>query len=87
MELMINILGWVGSVVVVLAYGLNITKRMKSGSLSYIFLNLIGGILLIIYTVYTKNYPSAFINVVWAVVAFGSVVGYFRAKKSNQKEA
>jgi hypothetical protein len=78
--LLITILGWIGSFEVLLAYGLNVANQLKSNSLTYILLNLTGGILLIIYTFYLKAYPNTFINVVWAVVAVGAMVQYFRKK-------
>jgi hypothetical protein len=79
-SLIITILGWIGSFEVLLAYGLNLANRLKSNSLTYILLNLTGGIFLIIYTVYLKAYANTFINVVWAVVAVGALVGYFRRR-------
>jgi hypothetical protein len=80
LALLITILGWVGSFEVLLAYGLNVANRLKSNSLTYILLNLTGGILLIIYTFYLKAYPNTFINVVWAVVAVGAMIQYFRKR-------
>ena len=69
MEMLINILGWIGSVMVLLAYGLNVAGRLQSSSLTYILLNLIGGIFLIIYSFYYSAFANTFINVVWAIVA------------------
>lgn len=80
MEMLIDILGWVGSVEVILAYGLNISNRLKSNSLTYILLNLTGGIFLIIYSFYYSAFANTFINVVWVVVAVGAIVQYFRRK-------
>jgi hypothetical protein len=80
MELLIDILGWIGSVEVLIAYGLNVSNRLKSNSLAYILLNLTGGILLIIYSFYYSAFANTFINVVWAVVAIGAMVGYFRKR-------
>lgn len=83
MELLIDIFGWAGSVLVLLAYGLNLANRMKSTSIAYILLNLIGGILLIIYSFYYSAFANTFINVVWAVVAIGAMIRYFR-RSSNE---
>jgi hypothetical protein len=78
--LLITVLGWIGSVEVLLAYGLNVANRLKSNSLAYILLNLTGGFFLIIYTIYLKAFANTFINVVWAVVAVGAMIQYFRKK-------
>jgi hypothetical protein len=79
--LLITILGWIGSVEVLLAYGLNVANRLKSNSLTYILLNLTGGIFLIIYTIYLKAFANTFINVVWAVVAVVALVKILLSKK------
>lgn len=69
MELWIDILGWIGSVEVLLAYGLNSYQKLRSDSLAFYILNLTGAIFLIIYTVYKEAYASAFINIVWVIIA------------------
>ena len=69
MEMLIDIIGWIGSVEVLLAYGLNTYQKIKSDSIAYIVLNLTGGIFLIIYSFYYAAYANTFINVVWVIVA------------------
>ena len=69
MKELIDIIGWIGSVEVIAAYGLNSYQKLKSDSLIFQLLNLTGAIFLIINTVYYHAYPSAFINVVWVVIA------------------
>ena len=75
MKLLIDILGWVGSVEVILAYGLNSYQKMKSDSMLFQVLNLTGAAFLIVNTIYYGAYPSTFINIVWVVIA---VVALFR---------
>ena len=69
MDLFINILGWIGSVEVLAAYGLNSYQRIKSDSILFYVLNLTGGLLLIVYSVYKEAFPNAFINIVWVIIA------------------
>lgn len=64
-----DILGWIGSFCVVLAYGLNSYQKLKSDSLIFYTLNIAGGILLIIFSFFKEAYPNVFINVVWVVIA------------------
>jgi len=75
MKLLIDILGWVGSVEVILAYGLNSYQKMKSDSMLFQVLNLTGAAFLIVNTIYYGAYPSTFINIVWVIIA---VVALFR---------
>jgi hypothetical protein len=70
MELIINFIGWVATVLIVGAYALNSYGKLKSDSVGYQVANLFGGLLFIINTVHLKAYPSAVVNIVWVIVAF-----------------
>lgn len=83
MNLIIDILGWVGSIEVVAAYGLNSSQRIKSDSLSFQFLNLTGAVFLIINSIYKQAYPFTFINSVWTVIAIVAIVGILKKKKQQ----
>lgn len=80
MKLLIDIIGWIGSVQVIAAYGLNSYQRIKSDSIWFLLLNLIGGICLIIYSVYYTAYANTFINVVWVIIAIPALMKVFRRK-------
>jgi hypothetical protein len=71
--LIINLIGWVGSGLVVLAYGLVSSNHMKGNSVSYQILNLMGGIFLLVNTVYFGAYPSSFTNMVWIFIAIAAI--------------
>ena len=72
-SLIINILGWLGSVSLILAYWMNSSNRLSAQSITYQVLNLFGSICLIINSTYYHAYPSSFVNVVWAIVAITSL--------------
>jgi hypothetical protein len=82
MEVLITTLGWVGSVLVISAYALNSYQKIKSDSLVFQLMNLAGGILLIINSVYKEAYPFTFINTVWVLIAIPAI---FRILKKNNK--
>jgi len=79
-EWLIDILGWIGSVEVVLAYALVSYQKIEAKSLVYQLLNLTGGFFLIILTYYYKAYPSTFINVVWLLIAFFAILSIVKKK-------
>ena len=54
-ELLIDIIGWAGSVEVVLAYAMVSAKRLKADSWLYQLLNLTGAVFLIINTYCTYD--------------------------------
>ena len=83
MKLLIDIVGWSGSLMVVAAYGLNSYQKIKSDSLIFYLLNLIGGVFLIIYSVYYTAYANTFINVVWVIIAIPALYNLVKKRKSE----
>jgi hypothetical protein len=74
----IDTIGWAGSVLVVLAFGLNSYHKISAGSLAYQLMNLVGGIFLIVHTLYKGAYPNTFVNVVWVVIAVPAIIRILR---------
>ncbi|MBX2963666.1 MAG: hypothetical protein KF687_14230 [Cyclobacteriaceae bacterium] len=81
MKLLIDIIGWTGSVMVIAAYGLNSYQKIKSSSMLFLLLNLFGGFFLIIYSVYYTAYANTFINVVWVIIAIPAMIKLILKKK------
>ena len=84
--LLIEIIGWTGSIAILLAYSLNSYQKIRSDSLFFLFLNLTGGLLLIVYSFYKAALANAFLNMVWvivAVIALGKLYHQQRMKKSS----
>ena len=65
----INLIGWVGAALVLIAYGLISTKWMEGNSVSYQALNVSGAILLVINSYYLGAYPSVGVNAAWVGIA------------------
>ncbi|MDF7821368.1 hypothetical protein P1X15_27335 [Runella sp. MFBS21] len=68
-RLIIDILGWVGSVLVVGAYALNISGRLHPNSQGYLWANLLGSAFLIVNTLTYGAIPSAVVNIIWVGIA------------------
>ncbi|MDH5609657.1 MAG: hypothetical protein OEY56_09255 [Cyclobacteriaceae bacterium] len=69
-KIVIDVLGWIGSLEVILAYAL--VSYKPAGAVPagfYQWLNLTGALFLIINTLFYHAYPSAFVNMVWVVIA------------------
>ena len=80
MNVTIEILGWIASVLIVGSYALNITGRLKANSKWYVWANIIGGLFFVINTFFHQAYPSMFVNIVWVIIAF---VMIFKNKKNS----
>lgn len=65
---LINILGWTGSVLYLLAYALVSMKKTEGDSLLYQGMNIIAGILLITYTITLSAYASTGLNAAWVAI-------------------
>lgn len=73
MKIFIDIIGWIGSLEVIAAYLLVSFEFGKVNKKVYQGLNLTGSLFLIINTIYHGAYPSAFVNVIWMIIAFISL--------------
>ncbi len=69
MNIVIEILGWMASVLIVGSYGLNISGKLSANSKLYVWANIIGGLFFIINTYYHQAYPSMFVNIIWVIIA------------------
>ena len=74
MNILIDVIGWIGSAMIVAAYALNMNKRMAADSVSYYLLNIIGSACLIVNTIYHHAIPSAVVNVIWIFIAVMSLI-------------
>jgi hypothetical protein len=80
-KLIIDIIGWIGSFQVLMAYGLNSYQKLKSDSLIFLLLNFFGGLCLILYTVYYSAFANTFINIVWVIIAVPALIKFLTTKK------
>ena len=67
-NLLINILGWTGSTLYLLAYALVSMKKTEGDSLLYQGINIFAGTLLVIYTLYLGAFATTGLNAVWVII-------------------
>lgn len=68
-RIIIDILGWVGTITFLLAYALVSLKKVEGDSFLFQGMNLFAGIFLVVNTVYWKAYPSTALNLAWIGIA------------------
>lgn len=81
-KILFDIIGWIGSFAVVLAYALNSYQKIKSDSYGFLFLNLTGGLCLIAYTAFYSAYANTFLNIVWVIIAIPALIKLARRKQT-----
>ena len=67
-NLLINILGWTGSILYLIAYAFVSMKKLEGDSLLYQSMNILAGFLLVIYSFYLGAYATTGRNAVWALI-------------------
>ena len=81
--MLVEILGWIGSLCVLVAYVLNVNKRLATDTVAYYALNIVGSTLLIVNTAVHHAYPSMVINIVWVIVPVVTIIRYKMVSKSK----
>jgi hypothetical protein len=82
MGILIEVLGWIASVLIVGSYAFNITGKLSASSKTYVLANIIGGVFFVVNTYYHQAYPSMFVNVIWVIIAIYMIS---KKKKNNTK--
>ncbi len=80
--ILIETLGWTGSLLVLIAYALNMNKKLAADSLTYYLLNILGSAFLIVNTAYHHAFPSMAVNIIWVFIP---VVTIIRHKSRKEK--
>jgi hypothetical protein len=71
-RLSVDVVGWLGAGLLLIAYGMVSFKRLRADSGYYQLLNAVGSSFLIVNTVYYRAYPSAFVNLIWIIIAIAA---------------
>jgi len=69
-KILFDTLGWLGALLFLVSYFLLIIKKWSSTSIPFHLCNILGGVLVGVSALYDHSYPSAFINLAWALIAF-----------------
>lgn len=67
-ELSLDVLGWIGTALIVTAYALISANRLNGSSLLYQSMNVVGSVFVGANALYYGAYPSAGINVLWILI-------------------
>jgi energy-converting hydrogenase Eha subunit B len=79
-KLVVDLVGWMGAGLLLTAYAMVSFKKLCPDSGYYQLLNAIGSCCLIVNTMYYRAYPSAFVNVIWILIA---ILASIRARRQQ----
>ena len=69
MEILIQIIGWVGTILIISAYFLVSSKKIQSSSYSYQMLNFIGAVAVGISVFYQHAWSALALQIAWVIIA------------------
>lgn len=69
MEVLYQIFGWMGTIMIVSAYFLVSAKKVDGRSVLYQLLNFFGAIGVFVNVFHQQAWPAAVLQVVWAIIA------------------
>ena len=72
-QIWFDAIGWVGAILLLVAYAMISSKKLEADSTAYQLLNIIGSLFLVANTIFYRAYPSSFVNVIWAGIAVFSI--------------
>lgn len=86
MKAAIEIVGWAAAATMLCAYLLLTAGRLSARSKVYHWLNILSGAGFVVNSGWNGAYPSAFINVVWALIGLYGIFGHsIRARESTAR--
>jgi len=71
-----TILGWAGALFYITAYILVSAKKIQADKPLFHWLNITGGLLMVINALGQLDYPNVFVNAVWAIIGLFALYYY-----------
>lgn len=75
LELLVEIVGWIGAGLILLGYALVSSGRIQARSVSFQLMNLLGAAGFVINSGFHGAWPSTILNVIWIGIAAVSLAG------------
>lgn len=73
-KIIVEIVGWIGAVLILAAYALNSSGKMKASDRAYQMMNVIGAAAFIVNSGYNQAFPSAALNVIWMGIGIFALI-------------
>jgi len=83
LALFMEVVGWIGALLILAAYGLLSAGKLDAKSPAYQWLNVVGAIGFILNSGWNGAWPSAALNVIWVGIGLVALVRIFASKKGG----
>lgn len=74
MSYFVDIAGWTGALLLLLAYGLVSARRVESGSATYQLMNIAGAAGVVVNSGWNGAFPSVVVNIIWIFIGAAALV-------------
>lgn len=74
MSILIEVVGWLGSILIVGSYALNMRGKLEANSMAYIWANILGAVFFAINSYHHGAMPSVAVNIVWIGFAIETLI-------------
>lgn len=73
-DITIEVIGWLGALMILVGFALNGFEILQSQSYAYQLLNLVGALGAVVTSLHRKVYQTALLNGFWAVIAIFALI-------------
>jgi len=80
-----DLIGFIGVLLILIAYFLNLNNKLAANDIIYILINLIGAILACIASILMKYYPFILLEGTWTIVSLVALIKYLKNEKTNRR--
>ncbi len=79
--IIIETMGWIATIIFIMAYYLITTNKVNNDSISYHLINLIGAIMLGINVYYHRAWPSFGMEIIWVLISIYGIKNAYKIYK------
>ncbi|MFI6326411.1 hypothetical protein ACIBG8_53445 [Nonomuraea sp. NPDC050556] len=87
MDLLLDVIGWLGAALLLYGYAMVSTSRMPGDGVRYQLINLTGSLSLMVNSAYNAAWPSAGLNLIWAAIGIVAVYKLIRRGVTSDRRA
>jgi len=82
LDVLMEVVGWIGAVLILAGYALLTAEKVTSKSVSYQAMNVIGATGFIANGVWHKAWPSAILNIIWVGIGVVALIHIFAKRRA-----
>ncbi|MCY7279845.1 MAG: hypothetical protein LH610_02945 [Sphingomonas bacterium] len=82
LDIMMEVVGWIGAILILAGYGLLTASKVTAKSPSYQWMNVVGALGFIANSAWNGAWPSAVLNIIWVGIGAVALIGIFAKRRA-----